>query len=50
MIADGAVMLEGAGYCRQFTKGETVLIPAACEPLAWRTHTAAQLLRIQIPK
>jgi mannose-6-phosphate isomerase len=49
MIAEGAVMLEGAGYRRRFTKGETVLIPAACEPVAWRTSTATQLLRIQIP-
>jgi mannose-6-phosphate isomerase len=58
MIVEGAAVLEGASHLRLFAKGETVLIPAACEPSTWRTPAkgeyagpgSAQLLRIQIPR
>jgi len=57
MTLDGQAVLEGAHYRRRFGKGETVLIPAACEPLTWRTTTpddgeasvSATLLRIELP-
>jgi len=58
LVLDGACVLEGADYRRLFVKGETVLLPADCEPLAWRIPadvehapaTSAQLLRVHVPR
>ena len=57
MLLDGAAVLEGSHYRRRFNNGETVLIPASCGPLTWRSTTHdegetsnAKLLRIEFPK
>jgi mannose-6-phosphate isomerase len=52
MAASGRLRLEGHDYVREFSAGETVLVPASAPPLAWRVadpSKPAGLLRIRLP-
>ena len=49
MVLSGSADLVGTSYHHNFRAGESVLIPAASEPVRWQANSPAQVLCITLP-